>query len=62
MGQYVDVDAEGTITLKLPEALADRHAELVAKLEERFGFEGLTADREAEIDQFVTELVGGDPA
>jgi len=57
MGKYVQVDPDGTIALRLPPEFTDRYAEIVAQIEDRFGFEGLNVDSENEIDEFVAELL-----
>jgi hypothetical protein len=57
MGQYVDIDREGRILLKLPPEFEDRQVEIIEAIEERFGFDGLTAESESEIDAFVKELI-----
>ena len=62
MGRYVDIDAGGIITLKLPPEHRDRSDEIIDRIEERFGFEGLTTQSESEIDRFVRELIEPAPA
>lgn len=57
MAKYIEVDPSGTVTLRLPPELTDRYAEIVAQIEERFGFEGLNVDSADEINEFVKSIV-----
>lgn len=60
MAKYIEVDPAGTVTLRLPPEFTDRYAEIVAKIEEQFGFEGLNVDSADEIDEFVKKIVEPD--
>lgn len=60
MAKYIEVDPSGTVTLRLPPEFTDRYAEIVAQIEERFGFEGLNVDSADEIDEFVKGIVEPD--